>query len=112
MSMTASNNRAARISQPAHHMNVSDASSTSVRKTIRYRLTSAYTMSRPRVPTLNAQRFRANTASGEPGRGLEVMPQRRAADARPVDRVLITTGETAYRRPDGVAVVPLALLGP
>ncbi len=28
------------------------------------------------------------------------------------DRVLVTTGEHAYRRPDGVAVVPLALLGP
>lgn len=31
---------------------------------------------------------------------------------RLADRVLITTGEYAYRRPDGVAVVPLALLGP
>lgn len=31
---------------------------------------------------------------------------------RLADRVLITTGEQAYRRPDGVAVVPLALLGP
>lgn len=28
------------------------------------------------------------------------------------DRVVITSGEFAYRRPDGVAVVPLALLGP
>ncbi|WP_415856244.1 ATP-binding protein [Sinomonas sp. G460-2] len=28
------------------------------------------------------------------------------------DRVLVTTGEHAYRRSDGVAVVPLALLGP
>lgn len=28
------------------------------------------------------------------------------------DRVIITTGEDAYRRRDGVAVVPLALLGP
>jgi predicted AAA+ superfamily ATPase len=28
------------------------------------------------------------------------------------DRVILTTGEQAYRRPDGVAVVPLALLGP
>ena len=28
------------------------------------------------------------------------------------DRVVITTGAHAYRRPDGVAVVPLALLGP
>jgi len=28
-----------------------------------------------------------------------------------VDLVIVTTGTTAYRRPDGVAVVPLALLG-
>ncbi len=31
---------------------------------------------------------------------------------RVVDLVVITTGKTAYRRADGVAVVPLALLGP
>jgi uncharacterized protein len=31
---------------------------------------------------------------------------------RLADRVLITTGDYAYRRSDGVAVVPLALLGP
>jgi uncharacterized protein len=29
-----------------------------------------------------------------------------------VDCVVLTTGSTAYRRPDGVAVVPLGLLGP
>lgn len=29
-----------------------------------------------------------------------------------LDQVVITTGPSAYRRPDGVAVVPLALLGP
>ena len=29
-----------------------------------------------------------------------------------VDLVVITTGSHAYRRPDGIAVVPLALLGP
>lgn len=29
-----------------------------------------------------------------------------------IDRLVITTGNVAYRRPDGVAVVPLALLGP
>ena len=29
-----------------------------------------------------------------------------------LDRLIITTGPTAYRRKDGVAVVPLALLGP
>jgi hypothetical protein len=26
--------------------------------------------------------------------------------------VMLTTGRLAYRRPDGIAVVPLALLGP
>ena len=31
---------------------------------------------------------------------------------RLVDRVVVTTGEFAYRRRDGVAVVPLALLAP
>lgn len=29
-----------------------------------------------------------------------------------LDMAVITTGEQAYRRPDGVAVIPLALLGP
>ena len=31
---------------------------------------------------------------------------------RVLDRIVITTGAYAYRRTDGVAVVPLALLGP
>ncbi|WP_445147732.1 ATP-binding protein [Baekduia sp. Peel2402] len=31
---------------------------------------------------------------------------------RAIDRVIVTTGRAAYRRPDGVAVVPAALLGP
>ncbi|ACZ32055.1 ATPase (AAA+ superfamily)-like protein [Xylanimonas cellulosilytica DSM 15894] len=31
---------------------------------------------------------------------------------RLADKVIVTTGERAYRRPDGVAVIPLALLGP
>lgn len=31
---------------------------------------------------------------------------------RLTDRVVISTGTYAYRRPDGVAVIPLALLGP
>lgn len=29
-----------------------------------------------------------------------------------IDRIVITTGPYAYRREDGVAVIPLALLGP
>jgi hypothetical protein len=29
-----------------------------------------------------------------------------------LDSLVITTGEEAYRRPDGIAVVPAALLGP
>jgi predicted AAA+ superfamily ATPase len=31
---------------------------------------------------------------------------------RVLDQVIITTGPTAHRREDGIAVVPLALLGP
>jgi hypothetical protein len=31
---------------------------------------------------------------------------------RMTERVIVTTGPHAYRRPDGVAVVPLGLLGP
>lgn len=31
---------------------------------------------------------------------------------RVLDRVVINTGDDAYRRADGIAVVPLALLGP
>lgn len=31
---------------------------------------------------------------------------------RVADLMVVTTGTTAYRRPDGIAVVPLALLGP
>lgn len=29
-----------------------------------------------------------------------------------LDEIVLTTGRTAYRRPDGIGVVPLALLGP
>jgi hypothetical protein len=29
-----------------------------------------------------------------------------------VDAVVITTGQAAYRRPDGIAVIPAALFGP
>ncbi len=36
----------------------------------------------------------------------------RQIDDRLGDRIVIYTGRFAYRRPDGVAVVPLALLGP
>ena len=35
-----------------------------------------------------------------------------ATSGRPVARVVITAGEYAFTRPDGVAVVPLSLLGP
>jgi uncharacterized protein len=31
---------------------------------------------------------------------------------RLADAVVVTTGSHAYRRPDGIAVVPLVLLGP
>jgi predicted AAA+ superfamily ATPase len=29
-----------------------------------------------------------------------------------LDRIILSTGPRAYRRPDGVGVIPLALLGP
>lgn len=29
-----------------------------------------------------------------------------------LDRMIVTTGQAAYRRPDGIAVVPAAMLGP
>ena len=29
-----------------------------------------------------------------------------------LDKLIVTTGSTAYRRQDGIAVVPAALLGP
>ncbi len=29
-----------------------------------------------------------------------------------LDAMIVTTGRDAYRRPDGIAVVPAALLGP
>jgi hypothetical protein len=29
-----------------------------------------------------------------------------------VDAVVVTTGQATYRRPDGIAVIPAALLGP
>jgi uncharacterized protein len=29
-----------------------------------------------------------------------------------LDAAVVTTGEHAYRRPDGIAVIPAALLGP
>jgi hypothetical protein len=28
------------------------------------------------------------------------------------DAIVLTTGQAAYRRPDGIAVIPAALLGP
>jgi hypothetical protein len=34
------------------------------------------------------------------------------AGADLLDAVVVTTGAEAYRRPDGIAVVPAALLGP
>ena len=41
---------------------------------------------------------------------LHWLQERLGADL--LDRVVVTTGSEAYRRPDGVAVVPAALLGP
>lgn len=52
----------------------------------------------------------AQTADDHDVRHLNWLHERLGDDL--VDRVVITTGSRAYRRPDGVAVVPLALLGP
>lgn len=35
-----------------------------------------------------------------------------ALGAEVLDKIVVTTGNEAYRRSDGVAVVPAALLGP
>lgn len=37
---------------------------------------------------------------------------RRKAGGLIADAAIVTTGPYAYRRPDGIAVVPVALLGP
>jgi hypothetical protein len=29
-----------------------------------------------------------------------------------IDSIIVTTGKAAHRRPDGIAVIPAALLGP
>ncbi|MEO8208155.1 MAG: DUF4143 domain-containing protein [Chloroflexota bacterium] len=50
------------------------------------------------------------TVSDDDVRHLRWLAERIGDDL--LDAVIITTGPTAYRRPDGVAVVPLALLGP
>ena len=46
-------------------------------------------------------------ADGQHLRWLEEVAPDRVADS-----IIITTGTRAYRRPDGIGVVPLALLGP
>jgi predicted AAA+ superfamily ATPase len=50
-----------------------------------------------------------NVADGD-GRHLRWLADRLGEDL--LDSVLITTGPEAYRRKDGIAVVPAALLGP
>lgn len=50
------------------------------------------------------------TVSGNDGRHLRWLNER--IGDRVLDRVIVTTGPAAYRRDDGIAVVPLALLGP
>ncbi|HEY7966714.1 MAG TPA: DUF4143 domain-containing protein [Solirubrobacteraceae bacterium] len=52
----------------------------------------------------------AQTVSGRDSRNLEWLRSRLGDQV--LDRVVITTGRSAYRQADGVAVVPLALLGP
>lgn len=52
----------------------------------------------------------ARSVSHDNGRHLTWLKQK--LGDRVLDQVIITTGPKAYRREDGIAVVPLALLGP
>ena len=52
----------------------------------------------------------ARNVSSDDGKHLRWLKQR--LGDRVLDQVLITTGPEAYRRADGIAVVPLSLLGP
>jgi predicted AAA+ superfamily ATPase len=52
----------------------------------------------------------ARTVSDDDGKHLRWLKQK--IGDRLLDQVLVTTGPQAYRRPDGIAVVPAALLGP
>jgi uncharacterized protein len=50
------------------------------------------------------------TPSNEDGKHLTWLEEK--LGDRVLDRVILTTGPTAYRRRDGIAIIPLALLGP
>jgi predicted AAA+ superfamily ATPase len=52
----------------------------------------------------------ARDVSGHDGRHLAWLADK--LSDRVLDRVILTTGPAAYRRDDGIAVVPLSLLGP
>jgi predicted AAA+ superfamily ATPase len=52
----------------------------------------------------------ARSVSGSDGKHLAWLKQK--LGDRVLDQVILTTGPAAYRREDGIAVVPLALLGP
>jgi predicted AAA+ superfamily ATPase len=52
----------------------------------------------------------ARTVSNQDGRHLAWLAEK--LGDRVLDRVILTTGSAAYRRKDGIAIVPLALLGP
>ncbi|MHB8466412.1 MAG: ATP-binding protein [Acidimicrobiales bacterium] len=52
----------------------------------------------------------SQVATAQDGRHLRWLAERLGDDL--LDAVIVTTGPDAYRRPDGIAVVPAALLGP
>lgn len=52
----------------------------------------------------------ASTVTDRDARHLRWLRESMGEDV--LDAVVVTTGPTAYRRRDGIAVVPLALLGP
>lgn len=67
-------------------------------------------MERPDGRVLAIEIKLAQAVGSGDGRHLACLRERIRADL--LDAVIITTGPDAYRRRDGTAIIPLALLGP
>jgi hypothetical protein len=63
-------------------------------------------LSRPQAEELATRRFGSSSCSAS------ATPLGGGIGDNLLDRVVVTTGTEAYRRSDGVAIVPAALLGP
>jgi len=66
----------------------------------------------PRDGTLLGALFESLAAHATDDDGRHLRWLREQPGPRLLDAVIVTTGRDAYRRPDGIAVVPAALLGP